>query len=368
MIVYSQKIFKFINEIKIIIKQVLAREVGVKVVGNRFFDADQRYSYPICVVIYNNKSMLGYFDPNFYEFGFHESLMYSNKELLANIIRHEIAHFFFFIKYGGGYQPHCNAYKALCQQFGWGEAVFKATTCVDDGTGAAEIEESPVLRKIKKLMALSTSSNAHEAEQAIIKSQELLLKHNIDSKYVVSNDEEKMYLKRIMRQKRENAKMCSIANILETFFVHVILQRGAGDTYLEILGTKDNIEIAEYVACVLDKEFEKLWKHAQKTFVGLKGMIAKNSFFIGIAKGYCDKVHHLRRSYSSDVNNALMVLEKQLVDVKDLVYPRLSSSRSNGSYCSGSSAIGEMMGKNLNIHHALKGSSKETEALIGYVQ
>jgi predicted SprT family Zn-dependent metalloprotease len=50
--------------------------------------------------------MLGYFDPNFYELGFHECLMHSNRELLQNIIKHELAHYITFINYGDTVEPH----------------------------------------------------------------------------------------------------------------------------------------------------------------------------------------------------------------------------------------------------------------------
>ena len=123
----------------------------------------------------------------------------------------------------------------------------------------------------------------------MIKSQQLLLKHNIESKYIGSEDDEKIFLKRIMKQKRENAKMRAIAKILETFFVSTVYSRAGDFTYLEILGNAVNIEIAEYVANVLHCELDKLWNQAQQ-LANLKGTIAKNSFFLGLAKGYCNKI------------------------------------------------------------------------------
>ena len=65
-----------------------------------------------------------------------------------------------------------------------------------------------------------------------------------------------------------------------------------------------NIEIADYVAGFLIEELENRWDHAKKQHVGLKGMVAKNSFLLGIAKGYCNKINALKRDYHSDVSNA----------------------------------------------------------------
>lgn len=365
MIVYSKKIIRFINEINETVRDVLSSEIRLKVIGERFYDPMQRASYPIKVVIYNNKSMLGYFDPNFYELGFHECLMHGSRKQLHDVIRHELAHYMTFIDYGAAAQAHGSEFRAFCQRMGWAEEVYKATSCLEDGLSPLDLEESSVLRKVQKLMALATSSNQNEAEQAMIKSQQLLLKHNIDSKYIEDNDEEKMFLKRILKQKKENAKMRSIAHILETFFVNTVYNRAGDFIYLEILGTAVNVEIAEYVANVLQIELDHLWKQAQKS-ANIKGMIAKNSFFLGIAKGYCHKIQALQRDCNSDAKNALMVIEKKLVDAKAMAYRRLSSSKSNGHYCQESSALGELMGRQLNINPAINQSSKNTGEFIAY--
>jgi len=365
MFVYSKKIIQFVQEIKSAVQKILSREVYLKVAGDRFYDRRQETSYPIRVVIYNHKSMLGYFDSNFYEMGFHECLMHSTHEQLQNVIRHELAHYMAFIQHGNTVQAHGAEFREICKRLGWGEEVYQATTCLDEGREAAGIEESAIFRKVQKLMALAGSSNENEAEQAMIKSQQLLLKHNLDSKYFSDDKEEKIFVKRILQQKKENAKMRSIALILETFFVSPVYRRAEGGIYLEILGDAVNIEIAEYVAKVLDRELDNLWSQAKEA-ASLKGLVAKNSFFLGIAKGYCNKIQALKREYNSDVSSGLIVIEKKLMEAKALVYQRLSANRSKGSYCRDSSALGEQMGRKLNIKPAIKSSSDATQSFIGY--
>lgn len=365
MIVYSKKIVQFVHEIKSVIKHILSREVCLKVAGERFYDRGGEVSYPIRAVIYNNKSMLGYFDPDFYELGFHESLMHTSRQQLHNVIRHELAHYITFINYGERVPPHGNEFRVFCERMRWGEEVYRAAICLDSREHVSDIEENGVLRKVQKLMALATSSNQNEAEQAMIKSQQLLLKHNIDSKYIGGQEEEKIFIKRIMKQRRENAKMRSIARILETFFVTTVYSRGDSCIYLEIMGDAVNIEIAEYVATILDRELERLWEQAQN-LANLKGIVAKNSFFLGLARGYCNKIQALKREYTNEVSNALMVLEKKLVDFTAMVYPRLSYGKSSGGYCRESSVLGEQMGRQLNINPAIKSSATNSELLIAY--
>jgi hypothetical protein len=363
--VYSKKIILFVNEIKRAVKDILLKEVRLKVVGERFYDRLQKASYPIKVVIYNNESMLGYFDASFFELGFHECMMHSNRNRLHAVIRHELAHYISFINYGETIQPHAAEFRAFCQQMGWGEEVYKATFDFEVGQSDSDTKDSGVFRKIQKLLALATSSNKHEAEQAMIKSRQLLLKHNIDSKYIGIEDEEKVFLKRIMKQKKIGAKTRSIANILETFFVSIVYNRAEEYTYLEILGNAVNIEIAEYVAGVLHYELDKLWAQAQQCS-SLRGTIAKNSFFHGLAKGYCNKIQALKKEYSSEVSTSLMVIEKKLIDAQSMVYPRLSSSKSSATYCRESSLLGEQMGRQLNINPSISRDSKNSEAFISY--
>lgn len=365
MIVYSEKIIRFLNEIKFLVKEVLSREVGLKIRNHSFLDRLEQASYPINIVIFNNQKMLGYFDPNFYELGFHECLMLSNKKQLHNIIRHELAHYITFINYGSSVQPHGPEFRAFCLRMGWGEDVYKATVCLEGEENDFDSEESGVLRKVKKLMALANSANKNEAEQAMIKSQQLLLKHNIESKYINGENEEKIFLKRILKQKKNNARIRSIARILGTFFVNIVFRRTLDGIYLEILGNQVNIEIADYVATVLDVEFDKLWDQARVS-ANLKGMVAKNSFFMGIAKGYCDKIYAFKKNYAPDEVNAVMVIEKQLLNAQAMVYQRLSKSTSSGNYCAKSSAVGEQMGKELTINPAIS-SSKNFGIEIAYL-
>ena len=146
MIIYSNKIIQFINEIKYTIKAVLSQEVCLKVHGDRFYNRLQTASYPIKVVIYNNKSMLGYFESDFYELGFHECLMHWGRDRLDDVIKHELAHYITFINHGAGVQPHGPEFTAFCHTMGWGKQVYAATSCLEDGQEGSAAEESSVFK------------------------------------------------------------------------------------------------------------------------------------------------------------------------------------------------------------------------------
>lgn len=365
MFIYSEKIIQFINEIKLATKEIISKELGLKVTGNYFLNEKKTAYYPISIVVYNDRTMLGYFDSMFNELGFHERLMHTSVKQLRNVIRHEVAHYILFINNTHQKQPHGSEFKSFCQRLGWGEEVYSATLCLENEQTDSIKEESDIFRKIQKLMALSNSSNKNEAEQAMIKSQQLLLKYNIESKYIENDDGEKIFLKRILKQKQKDAKMRSIAKILETFFVSSVFRRAGDFTYLEILGSAVNVQIAEYVAATLQQKLDILWERTKQEHK-LKGIIAKNSFFLGLAKGYCDKISFLKKSYQMDITQALVVLEKKLIEAQNMVYPRLTFNRSQNGYCHEASKLGEHAGHNLNINQGISQASKNSEAFLSY--
>lgn len=360
---YSKEIIQFIGEIQKEIQQILSCELGFKVVGNRFHCRRRLHSYPIKVVVYNHKSMLGYFDPEFYEMGFHARLIPLPKEQRRQIIQHELAHYITFIDHGPNIQAHGPEFKALCRKMDWGEEVARA--CFSLESNEVSTPPPPLLKKIQKLMALSQSSNAHEAQLAMVKSQQLLLKYNINDIAAMAKDPT-IFLKRILKQKKETAKMRAIAIILETFFVSVVYHRGDGVLYLEIAGEATNIEIAEYVAEVLQNQLELLWIAAKKDS-RIQGKIAKNSFFLGVARGYCQQVKALEQTYEPLYAQAVMKVENHLTEVKRMIYSHLSHRQSTHKHCSRSAQLGEQAGKNLRIRPGV-GSQEKSNTSIQYQQ
>ena len=135
-------------------------------------------------------------------------------------MRYELAHYLTFIQCGPTVHAHGAEFRIFCQRLRREKEVYKSTICLTEGQNQPLQQESSIVCKVKKLLALSTSSNTHEAEQATIKSQQLLLKHNIDVNFIDGEDGEKIFHKRIMEEKKETAKTRAIGKTLETFFVN----------------------------------------------------------------------------------------------------------------------------------------------------
>lgn len=349
MIYFSEKIADFLFKIRRCIKEILINEMGLKVHGERFYNKQKTHSYPISLVAFDHKKVLGYFDCQFYELGFHLSLMKEDERTIQNVVRHELAHYYAFILYGSEIDAHGKEFRSVCSLFGWGEKIYRS--CMEIEQSSEEVDDSEVIRKIKKLLALGASSNSYEAESAVVKARELLIKNNLQRSSLESED--RFFMKRILQQGKMNAKLRSIAKIIETFFVSVVFHSGKNSICLEILGSKSHVEIAEYVASFLDHHLDLLWVQAQKDNPLLFGLVAKNSFFLGVAKGYCSKIDHFCKQERKNHTQEIIVLENQLCFAKKLAYPSLRNTKSQGKYCPKSSIEGEARGKSLNINEAL---------------
>lgn len=342
-------------------RSILSDEMGFEVRGHRFFSKDRRFSYPIAIVIYNGGNRLGYFDPDFYELGFHEILMRLPFGEQMNIIRHELAHYLLYLTHGPGtIAAHGPEFREFCRSYGWSEEVGRASMEIPP-SDRTSVEESAPLRKIRKLMALGTGSNVFEAESAMLKARELLVKYGAE-KSTLEPEEEVAFVKTVFQKKKIDAKLQAIARILQTFFVYPVFRKGTGICRLDILGSELHIKIADHVAIVLDRTFEELWLETKKD-KGLQGITAKNSFFLGIAKGYCNKIAFLQRSETED-RNTLIVLEGQLEKAKQLVYPRkLGSLKTRRGFCPESARLGELAGQDLQINPGLQGNETSSETL-----
>nr|MBA2403379.1 DUF2786 domain-containing protein [Bdellovibrionales bacterium] len=275
-----------------------------------------------------------------------------------DILKHELAHYLNFLEHGQ-VQAHGQEFRETCKRYGFPDEIALASMNLDTANLSKEgdIDSERILEKVKKLFQLAASSNVHEAELATVKANALLLRHNLDRAHL-KNDEAPIYLDRVLVQKRKDAKISAVYDMLKHFIVKTVISHGKNSCCLEVSGSITNVKLAVYVGNFLDKELEHLWvtaKHAH----GLQGLRAKNSFFLGIAKGFDQKMKQAKANLSVTDRRALIVVEKDLTDRTKMIYSRLSSSRTNNNFDSHAGEIGIQSGKNLSIRPGVEGSSKK---------
>lgn len=351
--VYSENILHFIKKAESMLREIISAEVKLPVNRSRF--EFNKFLYPIQVVVFEGNE-IGHFNSSYFQIGLNKKLIYQAKDsVLRDILRHELAHYLTLLFYGE-VQAHGQEFKEICQRFKFPDHVSLASMNLEESNQSkvGDLDSERVLEKIKKLLKLAESTNSHEAELATLKANQLLLRHHLD--YHQLHDDEELYMDRVLIKPRKEAKMMAIYEILKHFIVRPVLSFGKGSCALEVTGSQTNVKLAHYVANFLDYELDHLWKSAQKE-TGLSGLRAKNSFFMGVAHGFDEKMKLQKMNFSPDEQKALVVIEKDLESKIGTIYRRLSSSASSQTLDSTANAYGMKKGRELTVRGAVESKS-----------
>lgn len=156
---------------------------------------------------------------------------------------------------------------------------------------------SPVLERVKKLLALSQSDNQNERNNALAKANALIAEHNIDVALIESTDTaapEPFEQEELVFGKRKPVEARFISWLLEKHFrVKVVYSnkydpvKGWNKTIL-FLGRKSDAELARWLAGFLREEFARRWTyHRNSTKAPLQ---EKNTFYYGCYQGLNDRL------------------------------------------------------------------------------
>ena len=370
MFLHSKTISAFISRVRNDVREIVNTEMKLKMDRSRIHY--QGILYPLNIVVFEDNSRLGYFDSRSYELGLSKKLMYlAHDEVLKNVIRHELAHFMCYLVHGPQVL-HGEEFHIVCKRFGWNAEVYSAYANIElennkiQNTVQTENEKSEkLLSRLKKLLALASSSNIYERELATLKANQLLLEHNLDlsKSKSIDADEEIVYVKRVITAIRKSSKHIAIYEILKTFFVSPVFSHGRGIFYLEVIGDKSSVELADYVAHFLNTELDVLWRETQKEDPKLKGKSSKNSFFNGVAKGYVEKIEKQKSTLVTGMD--LVAIEKNIQRNLKIVYPRIGhSSQSAGMHNPDAHNAGKTKGSNLSIKPAINSGNSSRQFLL----
>jgi hypothetical protein len=210
--------------------------------------------------------------------------------VLVEVLKHEMAHQYVDEVLGGGDSPHGQAFQAVCRERGIDAGALGVPTGLDDGDAPVR-----VLERVAKLLALAESPNVHEAENAMSAAQRLMLKYNIDA--ALSPNQKRYSFRQLGKptgRVQESERNLSII-LDEHFFVEAIwvpvwrpLENKRGSV-LEICGSLENLELAEYAYEYLTRTAERLWKE-HKVQCGIRRDANRRAFLSGVMSGFAAKL------------------------------------------------------------------------------
>lgn len=297
-------------------------------------------------------------------------------EVVVCILKHEMAHQIvseIFRRPAG----HGEEFLTACRMIGVPEPFRSASGDLPHerpGQGVeAGTEAGRHMEKVRKLLALAQSSNEHEAGLAMRKANQLIMKYNLDR---IEQRRESTYSYRIINGKKKKLELtqkriCSILS--EFFFVEVILScqydavTNEIHKTIELLGTIENVEIAEYVYCFLLRQLANLWRiHQQEN--GCSGS-RKRSYQLGVLKGFSEKlagqVNPAVTAGAGQGNRckstSLMVLRQdtKLHDFVSERFPRLSHRKSRAANVDPAGYdAGRQAGRELTLHRGVSNTGQ----------
>ncbi len=215
-------------------------------------------------------------------------------EYVQEVLYHEMAHQYVEEVLGIlDEAPHGPAFKQLCFEHeidsgARGEVMEWITG--RRNKGLVQSQDHKMMDKVNKLLALAESANIHEAESAMSKAHTLLLKHNLS---VLDLKNRSHYIHKQIGEvgRRSPAKSILSAILSKFFFVETIwtfgydAKRDKRGRVLELYGTAENVEIAEYIHDTLRHISEGLWQNYKRQ-EAIQGNRHRRSFIYGLLNGF----------------------------------------------------------------------------------
>jgi len=353
--VFSASIESFLERLTGMVRQILRDDFRVRV-GRSRFETAGGWTWPIRLVAIEDAQRLGYFDADRCTIAVHKRMMYSAKDrVLANLLRHELAHYFSYIAYhesGLERHPHGPQFQSICERYGLATEVRRSTCDIAEENDAivGELENEATIARIQRLLSLAESDNEHESALAVLRANELMLRHNLDAAALtrVDGEEIEYCVKVVISCKRSSPRISAIAEILAEFFVYPV-QTSAG---LEVTGTRANVEQAEYVAGVLDRALAASWKRARAEHPGQR--LREKPFMEAATESYLDKLQRAKAQHSETDQRALAVLSDELEWAgRGTQGGGVHTTTSWYEACDVSTAQGTRAGAELEIRHGL---------------
>ena len=212
---------------------------------------------------------------------------------VMDTLRHEMAHQYVDeVLRPVNESAHGPAFKKACRRLRCGHG-----PAAQDGP---PVKEDRPLRRLRKVLSLAASPNENEAQQAVQKARELMLKYNLDC---VSLDGERDFACRALGdiKARHTAAELRMASLLgRFFFVEVLWQhsydarRDKTGTVLTVYGTTPNLEMAHYVHDYLWTVMASLWARYRQAR-GMTGQRQRQKYFAGVLDGFYRKLESQER-------------------------------------------------------------------------
>lgn len=294
--------------------------------------------------------------------------------VVIEILKHEMAHQYVW-EVKGSADRHGPVFQEACRILrvpSWAaSASGELPHDIPDGQGFVDPPDSEafrLLRRAEKLLALAESANEHEAALAMQRVRELYARHNLEALRLRAP---RNYVNRTISLKRLRKDVLDsliVDTLCSHFMVNTVFTQIFDASTLrnergvDLLGTRENVEMAEYVYHFLRHRAESLWQRHKATTRAPANH--RTDFLHGLFHAFNEK---LRAPVLTPEETALVrAKDAGLERFKRWHYPYLrTTSSSGGGVDAGAFASGVTEGKALNIHKGVHGHAGNRGGLLG---
>jgi Protein of unknown function (DUF2786)/SprT-like family len=229
-----------------------------------------------------------------------------------------------------------------------------------------QVDVDRVLDRIRKLLALAGSPNLNEAETAMRRAHELMLRHNIEAAAASQRDFQVRHLSDpTTRTTRVEDDIIGL--ITRFFFVRAIRLRvylprlGKDGRVYEIAGTRANVEMASHVYEFLLATAARLWNE-NRGDARVRSGRDRLAYQSGVVRGFHDKLALERAQLRG--TGLVWVGDAALDDYFRRRHPR-TVNRSRSVRTGGAHAAGREAGRSIVLHKPVAhGSSQGSPRLL----
>lgn len=282
---------------------------------------------------------------------------------VVEVLKHEMAHQYVFEVLGVRDETsHGPTFRRVCEQ----RAIdARAAGMPQDGDGAP----SKVLERIRKLLALADSPNEHEARIAMNTARRLMSEHQVE---LATHSRITRYTSRQLggvSGRRSKVDQLLAGLLTSHFGVQAIwisaydVQRGVSGRALEISGSFEHVEVAEYVHAFVRHTAERLWtRHRREQRIPSDR--DRQSFLEGVVLGFRERLDgELRRQKQEE--GLVLVQDAELLGWFERRYPRRVSRGSLKIRSSAAQAAGREAGRELTVNPGIRERAGEPMRRIG---
>ena len=285
---------------------------------------------------------------------------------VLDTLRHEMAHQYVHEVLGVHHEdPHGGSFRSACEKL---RCSPSASTRKGDLDGEPT-EDDRILRLLQKVLSLANSPNENEAQAAMQKAHQLLMKYNID---LVALDKKRRFEMRTLGEVkgRHTSAELWLGSLLGRFFFVEVLWLQSYDAHrdqfgsvMQVYGTPENLDMAAYVYAYLNRVLDELWK-SYRQLNAVQNNRERQRYFAGVLAGFYKKL--AAQADSLEQTEALIWKgDTQLQAFFRYNNPHVQTRQSGGVRATEAYRAGLQDGQNVVIHKPVAQSSDQLRGLLG---